>query len=502
MSTAFSAAAKNLPPTLPNVVWALSAVFPPLKQPQLSSAAVSSHPFPGGRGAADKYLTHFQDMPEAWTVCDALLSSVTNTNTNNTNPSHLFFAAQTLHVKCREHACGIRQLPPDSLDSLRDGLIRHLRNLERHDGNGNVGGSNRALTTRLAMALSALAVQMSWETAPTDILRLAGLSAGEGGGISRATVLDLLSSLPEETDSRRLVLPDERTRDSYRGGLRAAAPQVLPYLDLCISERDTKSGNNDAVAVASLRCFSIWVRVVDMPSSLVATCLLLHRCFEALQDPDHSSSDFFEAAVDAVIGILRVYHHVNVDSNATDDALVRSMSSAVMALRPKFEAAMALAVQNTSAGGGFDGYCDQEDLLRGHCRIFTEMGESYMGLILNERDMGQMALVDLVLASSAIPDHEIASITLNFWYRFVHGLESLEPMSYRYARIDHYAPVVHRLLNICAKLLQYPEGEEDDISPDRMDDIRRDRYYVRDTVEDCCRVLGGNAVLNQVSISS
>ena len=89
---------------------------------------------------------------------------------------------------------------------------------------------------------------------------------------------------------------------------------------------------------------------------------------------------------------------------------------------------------------------------------------------------------------------EIAGITLHFWYRFVMGLEDLEPYEYRQIRIDSFAPQLTRLLAICTNLLRYPVGV-DDLSPDRLDDIEGIRLYFADTIEDCCRLLGGEAVL-------
>jgi len=88
---------------------------------------------------------------------------------------------------------------------------------------------------------------------------------------------------------------------------------------------------------------------------------------------------------------------------------------------------------------------EDEDGMRGYCRIFTEMGESYSSLILSHEEMNQGALVELVLRCSAIPDPDIAGITLHFWYRFVMGLEELEPFEYRQIKIDSFSGQLTRL---------------------------------------------------------
>ena len=77
------------------------------------------------------------------------------------------------------------------------------------------------------------------------------------------------------------------------------------------------------------------------------------------------------------------------------------------------------------------------------------------------------------------------------------GLEDLQPFEYRQIKIDTFAPQLIRLLAIFTNLLRFPAGVED-LSPDRVDDIEGIRLYFADTLEDCCRLLGGEAVLQTV----
>ena len=92
---------------------------------------------------------------------------------------------------------------------------------------------------------------------------------------------------------------------------------------------------------------------------------------------------------------------------------------------------------------------------------------------------------------------EIASITLHFWYRFVSWLEDLEPYEFRDHKTNDFANQLLRLLTICTSLMRYPP-DIDSLTEDRVEDIIRDRYYVSDTVEDCCRLLGGHVVLQNL----
>ena len=87
---------------------------------------------------------------------------------------------------------------------------------------------------------------------------------------------------------------------------------------------------------------------------------------------------------------------------------------------------------------------------------------------------------------------------MNFWYYFVNALENLEPYEYRQHKIDYYAPILLEFLQICVTLLKYPD-DVDDLQADQLDDLERDRHFVGESVEDCCRLLGANDVLNRVS---
>ena len=78
------------------------------------------------------------------------------------------------------------------------------------------------------------------------------------------------------------------------------------------------------------------------------------------------------------------------------------------------------------------------------------------------------------------------------------GLEDLEPFEYRQIKIDTFAPQLIRLLAIFTNLLRFPVGVED-LSSDRVDDIEGIRLYFADTLEDCCRLLGGEAVLQTLA---
>lgn len=64
--------------------------------------------------------------------------------------------------------------------------------------------------------------------------------------------------------------------------------------------------------------------------------------------------------------------------------------------------------------------------------------------------------------------------------------------------MERYTPHLLRLIEICTlNLMRYPPNF-DELPEDRVDDIHRDRFDVAETVEDCCRRLGGHLVLQQL----
>jgi len=295
-------------------------------------------------------------------------------------------------------------------------------------------------------------------------------------------VLELFRSIPEEADSNRLVLANEEDLWNYRDMLRNSSHVVL---GLCEQAVQSISSNSSDVATteAVLSCLQSWIRIVDMDPQLLERTMLLPWMFDLLTD---SVRGGFELAVDVLVEMLRTYPSDR-----------RGVQGLVMAIIPRV---MALGQADANSTNGqlspFQKSVQEEDEdgMRGYCRIFTEMSESYLSLILSHEEMNQASLVELVLLCSGIPDKEIAGITLHFWNGFVMGLEELEPFEYRQIKIDSFAPQLTRLLAICTHLLRYPVGVED-LSPDRLDDIEGIRLYFADTIEDCCRLLGGEVVL-------
>lgn len=440
---------ENVDEELHRIQLALDAVFSPS----------SSHPNPANpqngsspsqwweqRQLADRYLTSFQSSEVSWMVCDRLLqetSAPVNSHETIQQQQRRFFAAQTLHTKCRTDAY---QLPAMSLPSLRDSLLNHLN---RYTIVGDV-----ALTNRLAMCISALAVQMSWLTIVPDLL-------ASSSPQNRTVVLQVLKVLPEECASDRLVLVDENVRYHMRDQLVSSSSMVFQFLQ-----------NWDGSPEKIYDVFHTWIRHVPVQPTVLMASPLLEATVRALVEPQ-----YLELAADVLVEILRMYpsHYI------INHGLVKKMIPLLSTL--PFEQALR---------------SDDEDILRAYCRIITEMGESYMSLILSLQPNDASQIVEWVVRCSGIPETEIASITLHFWYRMVLDLESVEPYDVRQELVDRYTLHLLQLIDTCtSSLMRYPQNI-DDLSEDRVDDVHRDRFYVSETVEDCCRLLGGQVVLQRL----
>lgn len=458
----------NVDEELRRVNLALRTVFSPYAFVAVNNQPQQTPEWWTQRQLADRYLTSFQSKPISWMVCDQLLQPQ-NQRYDNTD-SHiqqqrLFFAAQTLHTKC---CIDIHELPIESLPSLRDSLLDHLKRYSGGvTGNNNI---NDALTNRLGMCVSVLAVQMGWITIISDLLS----TPKEDNIKQNAISMSILRSLPEECASDKLFLIDENTRYQMRDHLVSTASTVFSYLHSFISNNDTSLKSQSITEATEIvyKIFFIWIRFVPIqPLALVQTPLL--------QSVIHGLTqiEYLDVAADVIVEILHMYpsHHFH------NEQLVKLIIPALSQL----------PWDDVLRSGN-------EDILRVYCRVATEMGESYMSLILSADYQQASTLVEGVLRCTEISNTEISAITFHFWYRMVLDLEECEPYEWRQELVDFYTPHLLKLISICAcSLMKYPT-DIDSFDDDRIDDLNNHRTYVAETIEDCCRLVGGHLVLNQI----
>ena len=488
------------------------------------------------RQLANRYLTCFQNTAIAWVVCDRLLwengSQSMSANDAMKQQQRHFFAAQTLHTKCRSDH-DVRQLLQQQqqqggaggdllagptatspiLLSLRDSLLQHLNRSVT-----SPTGANPALATRLAMSISALGVQMGWTTVINDILSTVTHPQTTSGPAQHhaQSILFLLRALPEECASDRLMLIDDNNRFILRDHFINTSATVFAFFlhHLSASNNTATTGDNRQTnhQLRVLQAWYAWIRYVPVRPHVIAESPLLPATLQILIASATpllvTSLDIVEQAADVVVEILRMYPSHGPPDN---QILVQQM----LTLLSKLPLQQVLASENSNQDDDedIDIASDRMHVVRDYCRIVTEMGESYLNWIFMaaassspsttttpQEKEAAFPLVDWVLlCSSSVSDIDIAGITLHFWYRMVMELEQTGPPEWRQELIDLYSTRLLQFVGIAAQnLMKFPKDIAE-IAEDHVEDINRHRYYVSETVEDCCRLLGGDAVLSRIS---
>lgn len=399
---------------------------------------------------ADQWLQKFQHSEKAWSVSDAMLR-MESAELNVT-----FFAAQTIHAKIR---LNFRELPKESIPMLRNSLVDHLA---RWSATGK-----SAVITRICLALAALALQENWQDVIKDLsARLMQAGPPEQQNQTARVVLEFMKVLPEEAVSHRVVIL-EATREAFLRQLCGSSTFLLSSLQqIAVGPL----GAEVMVQETVFQCLQSWVRHVDVPAQELVRSPLLQAAFDAL-----AKRELFETGVDLLVEVLRKYQTTNY-------SIVQFMVPKAMSLEAKYSKAVAE---------------EDEDTARGLCRLFTEMGENYMSVIMAPDDRGQLKLVTLVLLCTQHPEREIATIPLYYWYRFCRALEALEPAELRNARYAMFGQCVVDLVGVLLVLMRYPEDVEQ-LSYDEVEDVKSHRYDVADVLQDVCRILGAVPSLRQM----
>lgn len=292
---------------------------------------------------------------------------------------------------------------------------------------------NGPYKTQLALSISALAVQMNWTTIVQDLATI-------------PDALIVLKVLPEECSSSRLIVEDETLRYMMEDALLSNAKEVLVN--------------------TSFEVWFTWIRYLPLPSQLLVDSNIVPACLAVLNQD--------EIAVDVLVEVIRLY-----PSHAPrNQVLVQSIIPLVMQLP------LEQALQG-----------DDEDLQRAFCRIFTELGESYLSILL-EQD-GQ-AILTKVTQCTSLHDKSISGMTHSFWYRFVMELEQMDDYRKRQDQVDLYTPHLLQLLDVCLVHLEYPP--DDEVTDDTIDDFHKERFYLGESIEDCCRLMGGHVVLERIGV--
>lgn len=123
----------------------------------------------------------------------------------------------------------------------------------------------------MCVALAHLALQMgSWKNAAVDI-------ASRYNSLKTCFILELLTVLPEEVNSRTLRLGANRRSEIYTE-FSENLPAVNQLLELCL----TSEPNDERVKIRSYKCFASWLNIRSVSLSQVWHSHVLSNAFNVL----------------------------------------------------------------------------------------------------------------------------------------------------------------------------------------------------------------------------
>lgn len=343
---------------------------------------------------------------------------------------------------------------------MKTALLNHLIRISAEEG-----PIDRVVCRRLCLALAALAVQLNERGVVSDILnRLNAI-------ISTApeVILDLLTVLPEECYNDKISVDDD-LRYIFADQLTDSSPQVLSFL--CSF---TESTNVVDTQLQLLKCFCRWIENTHISQETLSTHPLMAYILNALK-----SRHLFDEAVEVVISMLRKYGGVMCMSDNMALALI---------LIPKILELRSLWDVGSIQAGSMD-----EDVCRSLSRLFTEMTENYLDILVLEHNFSQNEILAQLLLCAQYPwDFDIARIPLKAFYELSVAIRS--ESQHRSSRIiqSRFSNYYWALLDIAVSKMKVDENAllgHATISNEQ--DVERGEW--KETIIDVVDVVGDEAV--------
>lgn len=232
------------------------------------------------------------------------------------------------------------------------------------------------------------------------------------------------------------------------------AEQVLQLLTMYMQS----SGNDVELQERVFSCFASWIRSGEMDIQMISSSPLLELSFKALE-----SVELFDVAVDVVCEII--YETRDVDE----------CRAIIQKIYPSFTPILSKLLEAIEE--------EDDDMVRGYCKIFVNAGEAYINLIGSHPE-AFVTLMEGILKCTAYRDLEIVQLTFKFWYELSNLLQT---ESFAYA-VPQFVGYYDALVDIMIVHLHYPEDLDSMTAEDR-DEFRDFRHQMGDTLKDCCRIL-------------
>ncbi|BGP13168.1 hypothetical protein JCM10213_000252 [Rhodosporidiobolus nylandii] len=402
--------------------------------------ALYTNPDAAAKEKANAWLGEFQKSNEAWATSQVILFADAPVEAK-------LFAAQTFRNKI---TYDLEQLPEPQLLPLRDSLLTALR---------TYASGPRVVLTQVCIALADIALQLTpqqWNDPLSSTIEMFGKEPEMA-----AALLEFLQVLAEEFNSNYNISVNNDFGREGEASVRRGE-QVIGLLSMYVQAPGiTAQLHNQCFAT-----LGAWLRTGQIRASSLAGTPVLAAAFAAL-----SSDELFDNAVDVLVDII--HETMELQENV---AVIQEIVPRLIALQPQ--------VLDPDVR-------EDEDKMRGFCRLLVEAGEWYEPLIIQHPDTF-LPLVQLISSCTAYEALEIAGITLNFWYRLTKGLMRVQGNP----AVAPLLQVFVDLVAVVVKHLHYPD-DSSPLSGEERDTFRDFRHKIGDTLKDCCAVLGAGPCLQQ-----
>ena len=424
-------------PTLESVFEALNALY--------------RNPSPEGKEKASTWLEQLQHSVYAWQIADQLLQL-------NHDVESCYFAAHTMRTKIQY---AFHELPQDSHQALRDSLLNHAAKITQD--------SPPVIATQLCLALADLSLQMAtWQGATQDLVSRFSTDAKH-----LHFLVELLTVLPEEINSRSLRLGENR-RQEFMRELTTAAPTVLQLLTACLES----AGSDARLQAKVFRCLSSWFSVQAIQQDHMIQSPLLGAPFQALVNPE-CPSHLHEAAADSVCAALRAVELRGQEDLPDKSQLALGLFQGVLILPDAYH--MSVAMEDT-------------DKSLNYCRIFTELAESFIDMIVlsPNQGFGDLRTLELLLTCAGHHQYEVIVITFNFWYQLSESLYRIDNKQLN----EIFVPYYNRLILSLCRHCQYDPDHEG--IPNDSDEFGDFRQRASELIFDVVFVVGSTTCFKQM----
>ena len=431
----------------------------PIEQVKVAITALSN---PSETATANQWLVAFERSVDSWTAAEQLL--------RETDSQCRFFGAKFLYSKVQRD---FLQLNESTIPSLVHTMVQHII---RFAGESTV---DMKVCRYLCLALAALAVQINQEGIVTQIL----LWFNPIVTTNPRVLLELLVVLPEECYNRQVDVAVD-IRDKFAEQLSASVGEVFGFLHLLSDGRNLSAGGNGNIATVNdatinviLRCLEKWIDYINFSGSSLAAHPLFLYALECL-----SRESSFDAATQVVIATMQKFR-------CREPTILNLVTPRIFALRELWTA----QVQQLNE----DSDVDDMSVCRSLCRLFTETAEACLEVIRDDNNTALDQLVfQLVQCSQFRYDHSIARIPLIFFME-AEDRQLSDFMRSSDKLYERYLPAFVALYDTSLSQLALPADVIIGNNPSMADEVADARIDWRNTVIDCCKVLGPTTCLQR-----